>query len=193
MVTFSRRSISHMYSRISPQSTSANSGVSRSSKTAPLDVTFISPSAGESWWVITNHQVMKLTSAATGGALSLWFETIPPGGGPPPHIHHAEDEVFIVTEGEITFQSGDRTWVGQAGAVVFAPRGIPHAFKNTGATVARMIILVTPGGFDNYFRDVAFRSTNSETRPPIEKEEFDRLIDTAAQYELEFQLPQHSA
>jgi mannose-6-phosphate isomerase-like protein (cupin superfamily) len=182
-----------MYSRISSQPTPATPGVSHSSETAPLDVTFIPPNVGESWWVITNHQVMKLTSAATGGALSLWFETVPPGGGPPPHVHHAEDEVFIVTEGEITFQSGDRSWVGHAGAVVFGPRGIPHAFKNTGASVARMIILVTPGGFDNYFRDVAFRSANSEIRPPIEKQEFDQLIDTAPRYELEFQLPQHSS
>lgn len=182
-----------MYFRISSQPTPATPGVSHSSETAPLDVTFIPPNVGESWWVITNHQVMKLTSAATGGALSLWFETVPPGGGPPPHVHHAEDEVFIVTEGEITFQSGDRSWVGHAGAVVFGPRGIPHAFKNTGASVARMIILVTPGGFDNYFRDVAFRSANSEIRPPIEKQEFDQLIDTAPRYELEFQLPQHSS
>lgn len=153
-------------------------------------LTFVPADAGESWWMITNHQLMKLTADNTAGALSLWFETVPPGGGPPPHVHYGEDEVFIVTEGEITFHSGERHWVGGAGAVVFAPRGIPHHFENTGETVARMIIFVTPGGFDRFFRGVAHHSHDHEKRPPILQEEFNRVLAAAAQYDLEFRLPQ---
>lgn len=153
-------------------------------------LTIVPPNCGESWWVVTDHQLMKLTAANTGGALSLWRETVPPGGGPPPHVHYGEDEVFIVLEGEITFQSGAQRWTGAAGTVVFARRGIPHSFQNTGETVARMIILVTPGGFDGYFREVAFRSDHHEVRPPVQQEEFDRLFQTAPKYDLEFRLPE---
>lgn len=154
-----------------------------------LDVTVVAPGCGEAWWITTDHQVMKLGAAQTGGALSLWFETVPPGGGPPPHVHHAEDEVFIVTEGELTFSSGDRSWVARAGAVVFAPRGIPHTFLNTGASSARFIGVVTPGGFDNYFRETGRRWADAEQRPPIEPEEYDRLLQAAPRYDLEFHLP----
>lgn len=156
---------------------------------APSGLTVIAPEAGEAWWVITSHQVMKLTAANTGGALSLWMETIPPGGGPPPHVHYAEDEVFIVTEGEVTFSSNAQTWIARAGTVVFAPRGIPHALTNTGETVARLIALATPGGFDGYFRTASFRWSDRETRPPIQQSEFDRLIRAAPDFDLEFKLP----
>lgn len=152
-------------------------------------LTVIPPDAGEAWWVLTNHQLMKLTAANTGGALSLWFETVPPGGGPPPHVHFGEDEVFIVVEGEITFQSGERRWVAHAGTVVFAPRGVPHSFQNTGSAVSRLIAFVTPGGFEGYFRETAFRWDNREMRPPIEQVEFDRLLRAAPDYDLEFRLP----
>lgn len=152
------------------------------------DITVVQPGAGEAWWIVTDHQVMKLSAAQTGGALSLWFETVPPGGGPPPHVHRAEDEVFIVTEGEITFLSGDRSWVAAAGAVVFAPRGIPHTFRNETERQARFIGLVTPGGFDNYFRETACRCGDSEKRPAVGQEEIDRLLRAGSRYELEFKL-----
>lgn len=167
-----------------------NSPASETVPPSAEGLTIIPPNGGESWWVITDHQLMKLTAANTGGALSLWYETVPPGGGPPPHVHYGEDEVFIVTEGEITFQSGEQRWVGAAGTVVFARRGVAHSFQNTLDGVARMIILVTPGGFDNYFREVAYRSDNHELRPPIQQEEFDRLLQAAPKYDLEFRLPQ---
>ncbi|MFT3782589.1 MAG: cupin domain-containing protein [Nibricoccus sp.] len=159
-------------------------------KNQTADITVIAPEAGESWWVATSHQFMKLTAANTRGAVSLWFETVPPGGGPPPHVHFAEDEVFVVTEGEITFQSGDRSWLAQKSAVVFAPRGLPHTFRNSGKTPARMIVFVTPGGFDGFFRETAFRWSNPETRPPLEPVEIDRLFQAAPKYDLEFRIPE---
>jgi mannose-6-phosphate isomerase-like protein (cupin superfamily) len=37
----------------------------------------------------------------TGGAFTLLEAVVPLGGGPPPHIHHLEDEVFVILEGEL--------------------------------------------------------------------------------------------
>jgi mannose-6-phosphate isomerase-like protein (cupin superfamily) len=163
--------------------------ISSSAVSNAADFVVVPPAAGESWWIATDHQVMKLTSASTRGAVSLWFETVPPGGGPPPHVHQAEDEVFIVMAGKITFRSGDRCWAVKAGTVIFAPRGIPHSFQNTGDRAARMIGFVTPGGFDEYFRETAFRWADRECRPPIQSVEFDRLMEAAPRYGLEFQVP----
>lgn len=162
-------------------------------KTQAADILVVPPNAGEAWWVITNHQRIKLTSRDTGGALSLWMEVIPPGGGPPPHVHYGEDEIFIVTEGEITFASGERSWVGTTGTVVFAPRGVPHSFRNNGATNARMTILVTPGGFDEFFREVACRHPAEDSRPEVPAAEYEHLVRTAQKYDLVFQVPQAAA
>ena len=49
----------------------------------------------------------KLPSQMTGGAYALFEETTQPGDGPPPHIHHREDESFYVLEGEYEFLSGE--------------------------------------------------------------------------------------
>src|SRR6058998_2450799 len=58
--------------------------------------------------------------------------------GAPPHIHRRELETFIVLEGEYEFQCGDRKFKATKGAIVVLPREVPHAFKNTGNTKARL-------------------------------------------------------
>ena len=47
----------------------------------------------------------------TDGKYALWEAVVPPGGGPPPHVHSREEEGFYVLEGEITLQVGDRRLV----------------------------------------------------------------------------------
>jgi mannose-6-phosphate isomerase-like protein (cupin superfamily) len=92
----------------------------------------------------------KLTADQTRGAFSLWEERTPPGGGPPLHYHLHEDEVFLVVEGRMSFQLDSRWNEFGPGAVVFAPRRVPHTFCNRSDQPARMYILTTPGGFENY-------------------------------------------
>jgi len=58
--------------------------------------------------------------------------SVPPGGGPPPHVHHREDESFHVIEGTLTVQVGEKILNASAGDFVYLPRGIGHSFKNTG-------------------------------------------------------------
>jgi uncharacterized cupin superfamily protein len=50
------------------------------------------------------------TGEDTGGNYTLWEAIVPPGGGPPPHVHSREEEGFYVLEREITFTvNGERT------------------------------------------------------------------------------------
>jgi mannose-6-phosphate isomerase-like protein (cupin superfamily) len=93
----------------------------------------------------------KLTAADTGGALSLGLDEVPPGGGPPLHYHLNEDEVFIVQEGRIEYFIENR-WVELGpGGVVFAPRLVPHCFRNPGDKPARQWTVFLPSGFENFF------------------------------------------
>jgi hypothetical protein len=84
----------------------------------------------------------------------------------PPHLHTREDEYSIVTEGEIGFRSGDREVVLGAGGYITKPRGELHTMWNAGSTPARMIEVISPAGFEKFFRDLADLAT--EGAPPVE-------------------------
>ena len=70
------------------------------------------------------------TGEDTNGKYALWEAIVPPGGGPPPHVHSREEEGFYILEGEITFQVGDERIVATAGMFANMPVGTPHSFKN---------------------------------------------------------------
>jgi quercetin dioxygenase-like cupin family protein len=91
-----------------------------------------------------------MTGAETGGKWALWTEITPPRGGPPPHTHANEDELFFVLEGRVGFyQQGQWTEVGP-GASVFMPRNSVHTFKNLGTSPSKMLIQTQPAGFDTF-------------------------------------------
>lgn len=61
----------------------------------------VASGAGKTLWVLGDLYEFKATGEGTGGRFALWETTTPPGNpGPPPHIHHNEDEVFYLLEGE---------------------------------------------------------------------------------------------
>lgn len=71
-----------------------------------------------------------------------------------PHRHTREDEHSIVIEGEIGFRSDDSEVVLGPGGYITKPRGQMHAMWNAGSRPGRIIEVITPGGFENYFRDL---------------------------------------
>ncbi len=90
------------------------------------------------------------------GAYSLVEWVSAPGvPGTPLHIHEMTDEGFYVLEGTFGFQVGDETVEAAAGAFVFAPKGIVHAFWNQGPSPAKMLIMMSPPGFERYFEELA--------------------------------------
>ena len=73
----------------------------------------------------------------------------------PPHLHTREDEYSIVTEGQIGFRSGDREVVLGPGGYITKPRGELHTMWNAGPEPARMIEVISPAGFEHFFREMA--------------------------------------
>src|SRR5262245_7144149 len=125
-----------------------------SSSGAP-PLTVVQPGGGPQGNLGTIGVVFKLWGRDTGGALSIVEHPFPVGALVPPHLHTREDEYSIVTEGEIGFRSGDREVVLGAGGYITKPRGELHAMWNAGRTPARMIEIISPAGFENFFREVA--------------------------------------
>ena len=94
--------------------------------------------------------VLKLLGGATGDSIMLFEETVPAGTKSTFHLHHDSDEVAYVLSGEVTFKIGDLVTVGGPGTCAFMPRGVPHAWKNSGTDTGRVLFLYTParaGGF----------------------------------------------
>ena len=87
---------------------------------------------------------LKLLGGVTGDSIMIFEETVPAGTKSTLHLHHDSDEVAYVLSGEVTFMIGDEVTVGGAGAYAFMPRGVPHAWKSTGADTGRVLFLYTP-------------------------------------------------
>src|SRR3954454_16005434 len=95
-------------------------------------------------------------SEATDGRFSLVEHPLPPRSlGSPVHTHRNEDEYTYVLEGRVGVRLGDDVVEAGPGDLVFKPRGIAHAFWNAGDEPARLLEIISPAGFENYFRDVA--------------------------------------
>jgi quercetin dioxygenase-like cupin family protein len=87
---------------------------------------------------------LKLLGGATGDSIMMFEETVPVGTKSTLHLHHDSDEVAYVLCGEITFLIGDEVTVGGAGSCAFMPRGVPHAWKSTGAEIGKVLFLYAP-------------------------------------------------
>jgi quercetin dioxygenase-like cupin family protein len=111
--------------------------------------------AGEGKTVSFSGNRVRLIHGHPGGAYSAVEWLSEPGvPGTPLHIHRGTDEAFYVLEGTFGFQAGERTFEGTAGAFLFVPRGLEHAYWNSGTTPAKMLITISPPGFERYFEEL---------------------------------------
>jgi len=101
----------------------------------------------------------QLTFKAAGeisDQFSLTESRLPPGfPGPPPHSHETYVDSFYVLEGTLTVRLGDEEVAAAAGSFVCVPPGIVHTFMNRSEDDVRLLNFMAPGGFEQYFREVA--------------------------------------
>jgi quercetin dioxygenase-like cupin family protein len=148
------------------------------------------PPQGRTIAVVGDVYRFLATGDDTNGKCALWEAIVPPGGGPPPHVHSREEEGFYVLEGEITFTMGDQRLVASAGTFANMPVGTPHAFKNESGQAARMLISVAPAGLEKMFFEVGVPlSEGATTALPPTQAEIERLLAVAPKYGIEIRLP----
>jgi len=99
------------------------------------------------------------TREQTGGTFGVWRYTSLPGG-PPLHIHRTEDEFFYILSGEFDFQLGDCITRVPAGSYVFIPRHTRHTFQNISSGPGVRLGVVSPGGFEGFFKGLPGADTN---------------------------------
>lgn len=139
---------------------------------------------GEAVFLAGDRYTVKRRAEQTAGHLGMLHFAIPPGGGPIPHIHHREEEIFVVLRGHLSlYADGLRTHAGP-GQVICLPRGLPHGFHNLTAEPAEMLCLLAPGGGERFFLD-AGRPARGGEAPAPDPMELPRILAVAARHGVE--------
>lgn len=149
-------------------------------------------SQGRTIAVVGDVYQFMATGEDTNGKYAMWEAIVPPGGGPPPHVHSREEEGFYILEGEITFMIGEQRVVATAGMFANMPVGTPHSFKNESSKPAKMLISVAPAGLENMFFEIGIPLPEvSTTAVPPTKAEIEKLLEIAPRYGIEIRVPHH--
>lgn len=120
-------------------------------------------------WLGVKYKTI-LTPEQTGGAMSVVDSLSPVGSGPPRHIHANEDETFVILTGACRVWLEGEEFLVSAGESTFIPRGKEHTFKVVGDTECRHLVILTPGGFEGFFADMAAGQYRiPDDMPAIEK------------------------
>jgi mannose-6-phosphate isomerase-like protein (cupin superfamily) len=149
----------------------------------------VPPDEGRSLHLSGDTYTFKALGEDTGGSLVLLEARVPPLGGPPPHIHHAEDEFFWLLEGELEFLTNGRTFTANAGSFVYVPKGTTHCFKNMGTQTTRMLAAFTPAGIEGMFFEVGRPATEGSSPARPDQEEIEKLLAAAPRYNVEILPP----
>lgn len=143
---------------------------------------------GDAIWFANGLYVVKAAAAETRDAFTLIEAQLPAGEGPPPHIHHDEEEGFYILAAELTVNCGEQSWTATAGMFAFLPRGIPHSFRVSEAGPAKMLQLTCPAQFERFAAEMGEPAT-SMTLPEPTDIDIPKLSGIAPKYGIEILPP----
>jgi mannose-6-phosphate isomerase-like protein (cupin superfamily) len=120
-----------------------------------FDQAAFSPAGAGTDAMAFGRQIIRITADQTGGSLGCFESEVPPGEGPPFHVHEKEEEFFRVLDGHFAFWCNGARVELTGGGLIVVPRGAIHRFQNIGEIVGRLMVVMTPGGFEGFFPAVA--------------------------------------
>jgi quercetin dioxygenase-like cupin family protein len=126
----------------------------------------MSPVANDAeWlWFFGTLATIRITGEAVGGRFAMIEFLFPQHASPPLHSH-PQDESYVVIEGELTLKIGDDRLSLRAGGAAVAPIRVPHTFRVDSET-ARVIVISTPAGLDQFVRAGSFPAAAATLPPP---------------------------
>ncbi len=120
-----------------------------------LTAKVLGPMDGEFGFLGTIGVRFMIEGAESGGGFSLVEHPMSPRAlGAPLHRHTREDEYSFVLEGEVAALLGEEVRIGRPGDLIFKPRNQWHTFWNAGDRPARILEIISPAGFEKFFREL---------------------------------------
>jgi quercetin dioxygenase-like cupin family protein len=148
---------------------------------------YVPADSGPSFWGPGDRYTFLVTGAQSDNAYFIMEALVPPEGGPPPHIHQREHESFYVLDGQIEFQMAGEVVLGKAGDFVHIPCGTVHAWRNSGNSVARLLIIFSPSGMEHFFEETLEPVVDRTAPQPANMDTVvARYVEAAPRHGLEF-------
>jgi quercetin dioxygenase-like cupin family protein len=154
-----------------------------SARVAPIE---LQHDDGEALWCLGALATIKASSETTDGRVAIIEHLAPRGAASPLHVHRREDQWVYVIDGELTFWVDGAVITAPAGAFVYKPCDVAHAFEVT-TDVARFLLVAEPAGVEGFMRAIG-EPARSRTIPPAAAApppDPDRLTTLAAAYGIE--------
>lgn len=141
---------------------------------------------GHDYWVWGDLYSFKATGEETSGKYALVEMTANPGSGTPPHIHHAEDEMFYVLKGELTLWLDQEKSVADPGTFVAVPKGTVHRWSNESQSPATVLVFLVPAGFEAFLMKIGTPVEDlDKPGPALTQESLDYAMSIAGEYHME--------
>jgi quercetin dioxygenase-like cupin family protein len=115
---------------------------------------------------------VRLTGAQTQGLFTLTEDLMKPIFTLGRHLHRTHAETFYILEGEVEFRLGSEIRILRPGTTLHVPPNIPHGLRVLNGQPARLLMLYSPGGFDEYLAEMKKLSDAQ-----FEDEEFMKALD----------------
>ena len=107
--------------------------------------------AKQAFWGPGDTYTFLVTGEESGGSMFAMDCVLGPGGGPPPHRHLAEDELFHVYDGQVEFTVEGQTQRDRRRSVSLHTEGRSPLLSERHETPARMLTVYTPAGMEGWF------------------------------------------
>jgi len=148
-----------------------------------LQPRLLKPGAGPTLSFLGVELAYKVSSADTNGAWALLEYVAPPKfAGPPLHWHKITSECFYILEGTVTFRKDEEVFKGESGAMVYIPTNVLHTFSNQEDNPARFLTFISPGGFEEYFKELAALVQSESSWPPKDMSKLHALYEKYDNY-----------
>ncbi|MEM1001749.1 MAG: cupin domain-containing protein [Bacteroidota bacterium] len=133
-------------------------------------------------WVLGH----KITPHETSGDYDLMVAETPPNvPGPPPHLHNAYKESFLIIEGELEFFIDGKTRVVKAGESVDVPPKTLHTFNNKSDQPCKWVNIHSPKGFRKFFDELGIpENEDNAIEKSIAESVLNKVITAAADYDM---------
>jgi mannose-6-phosphate isomerase-like protein (cupin superfamily) len=131
------------------------------------DVIFLPPEEGRAYDAGPMHAVFKADGEETGDRYCVsewWLDAGQPGSGP--HSHEANEEIFFVIEGEMSFRVGDEWIDASRGSFLRVPARTIHDFENRSDARAGVLNVFIPGGFEPMMPRIVESMAGEAMEPP---------------------------